>query len=207
MINVIVADDHPFLRAGLEAVLRTAEMSVVASVGDGDAALAAVAAHDPDVVVLDVAMPGRDGIATLQALRERGDPRPAVLLTASIDDQQLLAAVQFGASGIVLKEDAEDFLIDSIRAASKGQQAMDPRLASRIEDLTSGVKPARRLDVLSRREKEIVEGVARGLRNRQIGEELSMSEGSIKVYLHTIFEKLDVRSRTELAILYHEETS
>ena len=207
MINVIVADDHPFLRAGLEAVLRTAEMSVVASVGDGDAALAAVAAHDPDVVVLDVAMPGRDGIATLQALRERGDPRPAVLLTASIDDQQLLAAVQFGASGVVLKEDAEDFLIDSIRAASKGQQAMDPRLASRIEDLTSGVKPARRLDVLSRREKEIVEGVARGLRNRQIGEELSMSEGSIKVYLHTIFEKLDVRSRTELAILYHEETS
>lgn len=207
MINVLVADDHPFLRAGLEAVLRTAEISVVASVGDGDAALAAVTAHNPDVVVLDVAMPVRDGIATLQALRERGDARPAVILTASIDDQQLLAAVQFGASGIVLKEDAEDFLIDSIRAASKGQTTIDPRLASRIDDLTSGERPPRRLDVLGRREKEIVERVARGLRNRQIGEELSMSEGSIKVYLHTIFEKLDVRSRTELAILYHEETN
>lgn len=207
MINVLVADDHPFLRAGLEAVLRAAGMSVVASVGDGDAALAAVTAHDPDVVVLDVAMPNRDGVATLGALRERGDTRPAVILTANIDDQQLLSAVQYGASGIVLKEDAEDLLIDCIRAANAGHKSFDPRLASRIEELTSGDRPARRIDVLGRREKEIVERVARGLRNRQIGEELSMSEGSIKVYLHTIFEKLDVRSRTELAILYHEENS
>jgi len=207
MINVLVADDHPFLRAGLEAVLRTAGMAVVASVGDGDAALAAIAAHDPDVVVLDVAMPARDGVATLAALRERGDSRPVVILTAHIDDRQLLSAIDHGASGIALKEDAEDFLIDCIRAASKGEKTVDPRLTSRIAELTSGDKPSRRIDMLGRREKEIVERVARGLRNRQIGEELSMSEGSIKVYLHTIFEKLEVRSRTELAILYHEETS
>jgi two-component system, NarL family, nitrate/nitrite response regulator NarL len=207
MINVLVADDHPFLRAGLEAVLRTAGMAVVASVGDGDAALAAITAHDPDVVVLDVAMPGRDGVATLEAMRERGDTRPAVILTAYIDDQQLLAAIRHGASGIVLKEDAEDFLIDSIRAANAGDKTIDPRLASRLVDLTTGDTPTRRIDALGQREKEIVERVARGLRNRQIGEELSLSEGSIKVYLHTIFEKLDVRSRTELAILYHEETS
>ncbi|WP_073974240.1 response regulator [Erythrobacter donghaensis] len=207
MINVLVADDHPFLRAGLEAVLRTAGMVVVASVADGDSALAAIAAEDPDVVVLDVAMPGRDGIATLAALRERGDTRPVVILTASIDDKQLLAAIRHGACGIALKEDAEDFLIDCIRAASRGEKTIDPRLASRIEHLSSGAAPARRFDALGRREMEIVERVARGLRNRQIGEELSMSEGSIKVYLHTIFEKLEVRSRTELAILYHEETS
>ncbi|WP_285712924.1 response regulator [Erythrobacter oryzae] len=207
MINVLVADDHPFLRAGLEAVLRTAGMAVVASVGDGDAALAAIAGEDPDVVVLDVAMPGRDGVATLAALRERGDQRPVVILTAHIDDRQLLAAIHHGACGIVLKEDAEDFLIDCIRAASKGEKTIDPRLTSRIAELTSGDSPARRIDALARREREIVERVARGLRNRQIGEELSMSEGSIKVYLHTIFEKLDVKSRTELAILYHEETS
>lgn len=207
MINVLVADDHPFLRAGLEAVLRTAGMVVVASVADGDSALAAIAAEDPDVVVLDVAMPGRDGIATLAALRERGDTRPVVILTASIDDKQLLAAIRHGACGIALKEDAEDFLIDCIRAASRGEKTIDPRLASRIEYLSSGEAPARRFDALGRREMEIVERVARGLRNRQIGEELSMSEGSIKVYLHTIFEKLEVRSRTELAILYHEETS
>lgn len=207
MINVLVADDHPFLRAGLEAVLRTAGMAVVASVGDGDAALAAIRAEEPDVVVLDVAMPGRDGVATLAALRERGDQRPVVILTASIDDRQLLSAIHQGASGIVLKEDAEDFLIDCIRNAHAGVKTIDPRLALRIEELTSGDKPARRIDALGRREKEIVERVARGLRNRQIGEELSMSEGSIKVYLHTIFEKLEVRSRTELAILYHDETS
>ena len=207
MINVLVADDHPFLRAGLEAVLRTAGMAVVASVGDGDAALAAIAEENPDVVVLDVAMPGRDGVATLAALRQRGDSRPVVILTAHIDDRQLLAAIRHGASGIALKEDAEDFLIDCIRAASKGEKTVDPRLTSRVSDLTSGNRPSSRFDALGRREKDIVERVARGLRNRQIGEELSMSEGSIKVYLHTIFEKLEVKSRTELAILYHEETS
>jgi two-component system nitrate/nitrite response regulator NarP len=207
MINVLVADDHPFLRAGLEAVLRTAGMAVVASVGDGDAALAAIAQQNPDVVVLDVAMPGRDGVATLAALREGGDNRPVVILTAHIDDRQLLAAIHLGACGIALKEGAEDFLIDCIRAASKGEKTIDPRLAARIMELTSGHTPARRIDALGKREREIVERVARGLRNRQIGDELSMSEGSIKVYLHTIFEKLEVKSRTELAILYHEETS
>jgi two-component system, NarL family, nitrate/nitrite response regulator NarL len=128
------------------------------------------------------------------------------MLTAYIDDQQLLAAIRHGASGIVLKKDAEDFQIDSIRAANAGDKTIDPRLASRIVDLTTGDTPTRRIDALGRRQKEIVERVARCLRNRQIGEELSMCERSIKVYLHTIFEKLDVRSRTELAILYHEET-
>ena len=207
VISVLIADDHPFLRAGLEAVLRTAGMAVVASVGDGDAALSAIAAQNPDVVVLDLAMPGRDGVATLAAMREAGDQRPVVILTASIDDRQLLAAVDHGACGIALKEDAEDFLIDCIRAANAGQRTIDPRLALRIGALTSEDRPMRRIDRLSRREKDIVEHVAQGLRNRQIGEQLSMSEGSIKVYLHTIFEKLEVKSRTELAILYREETA
>lgn len=207
VINVLIADDHPFLRAGLEAVLRTAGIAVVASVGDGDAALGAIAAQDPDVVVLDLAMPGRDGVTTLAAMRERGDQRPVVILTASIDDRQLLAAIKHGASGIALKEDAEDFLIDCVRAASAGQKTIDPRLALRIAALTSENRPMRRIDRLSKRERDIVERVAQGLRNRQIGEQLSMSEGSVKVYLHTIFEKLEVKSRTELAILYREETA
>lgn len=207
MINVLVADDHPFLRAGLESALRTAGMSVVASVGDGNSALDAITEHDPDVVLLDVAMPERDGVATLAAMRSRGDKRPVVLLTANIDDQKLLAAVSHGATGIALKEDAESFVIDCIRSAHAGQKSIDHRLVERIVHLTTGDQPRRRIDALSVREKEIVECVARGLRNRQIAEELGMTEGSIKVYLHTIFDKLDVKSRTELAILYREETS
>lgn len=205
MINVLVADDHPFLRAGIESVLRTAGMSIVASVGDGNAALEAIADHDPDVVVLDVAMPERDGVSTLAAMRARGDTRPVVLLTANIDDQQLLAAVRHGANGIALKEDAEEFVIDCIRSAKEGRDSIDTRLAKRIEDLRTGTRPCRSFDKLGPREKQIVVCVARGLRNRQIAEELSMTEGSIKVYLHTIFGKLNVRTRTELAILYHEE--
>lgn len=207
MINVVIADDHPFLRAGLEAVLRAAGIEVVASVGDGDAALEAIADHDPDVVVLDVAMPKRDGLATLAAMRARGDKRPAVLLTASIDDQQLLAAVRHGANGIALKEDASGFLIDCIRSAKDGKRAFDPRLMERILDLTTGARPANRIDALTEREKAIAECVARGMRNREIGDELAMTEGSIKVYLHTIFEKVGVRSRIELALLYNRETA
>lgn len=205
MINVLVADDHPFLRAGIESVLRTAGMSIVASVGDGNAALEAIADHDPDVVVLDVAMPERDGVSTLAEMRARGDTRPVVLLTANIDDQQLLAAVRHGANGIALKEDAEEFVIDCIRSAKEGRDSIDSRLTKRIEDLRTGTQPRRSFDKLGPREKQIVECVARGLRNRQIAEELSMTEGSIKVYLHTIFGKLNVRTRTELAILYHQE--
>jgi two-component system nitrate/nitrite response regulator NarP len=207
MINVVIADDHPFMRAGLEAVLRTAGIEVVASVADGDAALAAIERHDPDVVVLDVAMPIRDGVSTLEAMRTSGDTRPAVLLTASIDDKQLLAAVRHGANGMALKEGAEDFLIDCIRSATKGQRAFDPRLMERILDLSTGAKPANRIDALTGREKAIAECVARGMRNREIGDELAMSEGSVKVYLHTVFEKVGVKSRTELAILYHQETA
>lgn len=207
MINVVIADDHPFLRAGLEAVLRTAGIHVVASVGDGDAALAAIESHDPDVIVLDLAMPGRDGIATLEALRARGDKRPAVLLTASIDDQQLLAALRHGVNGMALKEDAEGFLIDCIRNAQKGHRTFDPRLMERILDLTTGTRPAKRIDTLTAREKAITECVARGMRNREIGNELDLSEGSIKVYLHTIFEKVGVKSRTELAIVYRQEAA
>lgn len=206
MINVVIADDHPFLRAGLEAVLRTAGIDVVASVGDGDAALEAIESHDPDVVVLDLAMPRRDGIATLEAMRARGDKRPAVLLTASIDDSQLLAALRHGANGMALKEDAEGFLIDCIRNAQKGHRTFDPRLMERILDLTTGNRPANRIDALTPREKAITECVARGMRNREIGSELSLTEGSIKVYLHTIFEKVGVKSRTELALLYRRET-
>lgn len=207
MINVVIADDHPFLRAGLEAVLRTADIDVVASVGDGDAALEAIASHDPDVVVLDLAMPGRDGIATLEAMRARGDKRPAVLLTASIDDSQLLAALRHGVNGMALKEDAEGFLIDCIRNAQKGHRTFDPRLMERILDLTTGTRPAKRIDALTAREKAITECVARGMRNREIGNELALSEGSIKVYLHAIFEKVGVKSRTELAILYRQEAA
>jgi two-component system nitrate/nitrite response regulator NarL len=207
MTNVVIADDHPFLRAGLEAVLRTAGIEVVASVGDGDAALAAIERHDPDVVVLDVAMPKRDGLSTLEAMRAMGDRRPTVLLTASIDDQQLLAALRHGANGMALKEDADGFLIDCILNAQKGHRTFDPRLMDRILDLTTGARPANRIDALNPREKAITECVARGLRNRAIGNELALSEGSIKVYLHTIFDKVGVKSRTELAIVYRQETT
>ena len=104
MTSVLLADDHPFMRAGVEAVLRGTRFDIVAMVSDGEEALAAVARHDPDICIFDIRMPTRSGVEALQALRDKADMRPVVLLTAALEDHALLAAVRAGVNGIVLKD-------------------------------------------------------------------------------------------------------
>ena len=108
MSRILVADDHPFFRMGVDAVLRAEGHDVVAMADDGETTLGAVEREDPDIVLLDVRMPGKDGIWTLQALRKRGDNRPVILLTVEMTADQLLAAIKAGVSGIVFKHDAEE---------------------------------------------------------------------------------------------------
>ena len=103
MISVLLADDHSFMRAGIEAVLRGSRYSLVETVADGDAAVAAVARCNPDICIFDVRMPGKDGVTVLETMREAGDDRPVVLLTAELTDRALYGAVKAGANGIVLK--------------------------------------------------------------------------------------------------------
>ena len=114
MVSVLLADDHPFMRAGVEAVLRGSRFDIVATASNGDEALAAVARHDPAICIFDVRMPRRGGVEALQALRAKGDVRPVVLLTAALEDHSLLAAVRAGVNGIVLKDGAEDALLDAL---------------------------------------------------------------------------------------------
>jgi len=198
--TVLLADDHPFMRAGVEAVLRGSPYQLLATVSDGDAALAAVKQHDPDICIFDVRMPGRDGVATLQAMRESGDERPVVLLTAELTDRALYTAVKAGVNGIVLKDGAEDALIECLNTVAAGGRAIDPGLMDRALDLamTGGSDP---LAKLAPREREIAELVAKGLRNREIADRLTMSEGTVKVYLHGIYQKVGVENRTALALM------
>lgn len=201
MIPVLLADDHPFMRAGVEAVLRETRYQLVATVWDGEAALAAVAHHNPAVCIFDIRMPKRDGVATLEAMRGRGDNRPVVLLTAELEDRALHAAVRAGVNGIVLKNGAEDSLIKCLDTVVAGKRSIDLDLLQRALDISLDGGRSDPLTRLAPRERQIAELVAQGMRNREIAERLGMREGTVKVYLHGIYQKVKVENRTELALL------
>lgn len=201
MTTILIADDHAFIRTGVEAVLAAADFQVVAAVESGNAALAAIETLQPDLCIFDVAMAEGDGVATLQTLRREGDNRPVVLLTAQIDDRRLADAIDAGVNGIVGKEGAEDLLLETLDKVLAGERAIAPSLLERAR-----IERARRerpspLASLTPRERTMVQLIAQGQRNRDIAQSLGITEGTIKVYLHALYQKLGVDNRTELAVL------
>lgn len=201
MTRILIADDHPIIVSGLEAILRDTDYEVAAAVGDGRAVIAAVESHAPDILLLDVSMPGQSGIKVLEALRARGSVLPVVLLTAGLDDSELLTAIRLGVEGIVLKEGAHVQLIPCLDVVRRGGRSIDPGLLHRALDLSlSGDSRRDPLHALNPRERAIAELVQQGMRNREIAARLDMNEGTVKVYLHRIYKKLGIGSRTELAI-------
>lgn len=203
MVPVLLADDHPFMRAGVEAVLRGTRFNIVAMANDGEEALAAIARRDPAICIFDIRMPKKTGVEALQALRASGDMRPVVLLTAALEDRSLLAAVRAGVNGIVLKDGAEDALLDALEKVAAGDKAIPQVLLQRALDLSLAGGDIDPLAALAPRERQIAAQVGRGLRNREIADALAMSEGTVKVYLHTIYQKLGIKNRTELALIAH----
>lgn len=203
MIDVLVADDHPFMRAGIEAVLRGTRYRVVATAATGPDAMDQINRHDPAICLLDVRMPLMSGVQILEALRDNGDRRAVVLLTAELSDKDLLAAVRAGANGILLKDGAEDVLLSCLDAVADGGRAIEPALLQRALDKSIGASK-NSLDVLTPRERQIAELVGQGLRNRDIAARVGVTEGTVKVYLHAMYQKLGTENRTALALLVHE---
>lgn len=206
-IRVVVADDHPIVLEGLIQLFAVEDdFQVVGRCSDGAEALAAVQRLKPDVLVLDVRMPKQDGLAVLRELAAAKSPARVVLLTAEINDNEVLEAVRLGVSAIVLKEKASQTLLQAARAASRGEQMLDDRSVRRALDhllrREAGVAAARR--VLTPRELDIVRMVATGLRNKQIAEAMSISEGTVKIHLHSIYAKLGVSGRVELTLYARE---
>jgi two-component system nitrate/nitrite response regulator NarP len=201
MISVLVADDHGMIRTGVEAVLRGSRFRMVAGTASGTETLDAIDTHDPAIVVLDINMPGMNGIETLEILRARADRRPVVLLTADITDRQLVSVMRAGVDGIVAKDGAADDLIAALEAVAEGKKAIGPDFLQRALDLTLNPEPAGPLERLNPRERQIARLVAKGLRNRDIGKALNIGEGTVKVYLHAMYQKLAIDNRTELALL------
>ena len=205
--RLILADDHPIILEGLTQLFqRDKDFQVVATCTSGEAAITAVRQHKPDVVVLDVQMPNGDGLSVLRTIHEEHIPTRVVLLTASMQDDQVVQAMEHGVWGLVLKEAAAVSLVDTVRRVTRGERTLDQsmivRALDRMLERQSGMRHA--AEVLSRREAEIVKMVAVGLRNKEIATKLFIGEGTVKTHLHAIYKKLGVHGRVELT-LYAQE--
>lgn len=202
MKRLLLADDHPMILGAIEVLLRDTGFTIVGMTGTGQATLEAVERLRPDLLLLDIQMPGGTGIEVLRRLRSSKSPVKVVLLTAAIDDAALIEAKALKVQGIVLKNSDPAFLLDCLESVAAGRSWLDPELKARSRQLAYG--PTRRPIPLAPRERELIAFVRKGLRNREIAEALGVTEGTVKVYLHAIFEKLGVGNRTELAIRAEE---
>jgi DNA-binding NarL/FixJ family response regulator len=202
-IRLVVADDHPLILDGLRDLF-TAEkdLPVVALCHTAEEALQAVRKHRPDVLVLDLRMPGLGGMGILRAMSEDEKPTVTVLYTAVLDQAEMLEAIRFGVRGVVLKEMPPRLLVECVRAVAAGKHWLEKNVANRaIETMLRREAGARDLKgLLTDREIAITCAVANGLRNKAIGDRLHISEGTVKVHLHNIYQKLELDGRLALTV-------
>lgn len=200
-LRVLLVDDHEIVREGLRALLgEEPEIEVVGEAADGPAALVLAAERAPDVVLLDLVMPGMDGIELLRRLRADGCAARALVLTTFADGDRLREALAAGASDYLLKDVSKTDLLSALRAAREGRPALHPE-AQRllIERVLEPERPPA-IEPLTPREKAVLELLAEGLSNKQIGRRLHLSEGTVKGYVSVILGKLGVEDRTQAAL-------
>jgi DNA-binding NarL/FixJ family response regulator len=217
-IRIVVADDHPIFRDGLCRLLALEEdFEVVAQASDGRQVLEILQQMEPDILLLDLKMPGLDGLATLQRLQAARNKTRVIVLTASDDKNEFVQAMKLGTSGIVLKQTATELLIKSIRKVHAGEIWLDSHTTAAVirqfvanEEAPAPPPPPpppqassgreRERSPLSQREREIVALVAQGFKNKEMAEKMFISEQTVKNHLHNIFDKLGVSDRLELAL-------
>lgn len=204
MTKVLIADDDPLTASGIELLLANTNFKVVASARSGKEVMDVLAEARPDILVLDIRMPERSGLDVLRTLRGRGDQRPIILLTGSINDQSAKEAMNLGVNGLVIKASAPRDLPVCLETVSQGRRWFDQEVMQRAMDFAQSPVARDPLEQLTTRERGIAALVQRGLRNREVAEELGLTEGTVKVHLHKIFEKLGLQSRTELILLAAE---
>jgi DNA-binding NarL/FixJ family response regulator len=203
-IRILVADDHAIFRDGLRKLLEGADdVQIVGEASNGLECTKMLAKLKPDILLLDLRMPEKDGLGVLEEVNFDNLPTRVIVLTAAEDDRDVVRAMRLGARGVVLKQSASDLLHKSIRKVHEGEIWLDNRMTAEVIDAfkkSSESGQRREKPLLSDREKEIVQLVAQGFRNREIGEKLFISEQTVKNHLHNIFDKLGVSDRLELAL-------
>ena len=207
-IRLVLADDHPIVLEGLAQLFRAAggEFDVVALCTTGEQTLDAIANLSPHVALVDVRMPLTNGIEVLRRVRRENLPTRIVLITADVSDADFVEAVRLGAAGLVLKESASRVLLQCVRAVAAGQQWIDqPSLSRALDNVLRLERSSAEVGAaLTPREMEVLGMAARGLRNRQIADQLSITEGTVKIHLHAIYRKLQLSGRMELSIYARE---
>ena len=201
-IRILIVDDHFVVREGLKGILAgQPDFEVVGEAADGERGVALAAERQPDVVLMDLRMPGLDGVGAIREIKRRGIPTNVLVLTTYDSDADILPAIEAGATGYLLKDAPREDLFRGIRAAARGESYLAPSVASRIMRRVRGPAP----EPLSAREIEVLEQVARGLNNREIARNLHISQATVKTHLVHIYDKLEVSDRTSAVMAALEQ--
>ncbi len=199
-ISVLIVDDHPVVRQGLRVLLEVQDGIVVAGeAGDGATALALAAERAPDVILLDLKLPGLDGIAVLSELKARGSTARALVLTSATEPASASLALRSGAAGVLYKDVDPDALVRAIRSVHDGHLLLAPEAAGTL--VRNAGLPWGGIDALTRREREVLAELAKGQSNREIARALHVSEKTVKAHVSAILAKLGVQDRTQAALL------
>ncbi len=198
-INVYIVDDHPIVRQGLRQLLEVQDgIQVVGEAPDGETALKEIADLLPDVVLMDLVMPGMNGVEATREIRALSPHTQVVVLTSHHEDALVFPAIKAGALSYLLKSSLPEEVIEAIRAAAKRESRLHPRIAQRLMQEISGDSPS--LDALTPRELEVLKLVAQGQDNRGIAADLVLSEKTVKTHVSNILSKLQLADRTQAAI-------
>jgi len=206
-ITILVVDDHAVVREGLRTFLGLQDgFEIVGEAADGEEALERAEQLDPDVILMDLVMPGRDGVSAMQELKQRAARSRVIVLTSFLEDDRLLPALEAGAAGYLLKNSQPAELARAVRAAHAGEAIIDPTVAARLvhalsERPPAGARETATLDDLTGREREVLALIARGRSNKRIAFELGISEKTVKTHVGHVLAKLGVTDRTQAAVL------
>jgi NarL family two-component system response regulator LiaR len=201
-IRVFLADDHPVVRQGLRTFLESRDgIEVVGDAGDGEAAVTAVERLHPDVVLMDLVMPGLSGVEAIERIHERSPETRVVVLTSFASDDQVIPAVQAGAAAYLLKDVEPTGLEAAIRLVHQGEALLDPQITARVMEEVAHPAATGDLASLTPREREVLGLLARGLSNRELADTLVVSEKTVKTHVSNILMKLGVHDRTQAALL------
>jgi NarL family two-component system response regulator LiaR len=210
-ITILVVDDHAVVREGLRAFLGLQDgFEIVGEAADGEEALERAEQLDPDVILMDLVMPKRDGVSAMQELKQRAPRSRVIVLTSFLEDDRLLPALEAGAAGYLLKNSEPAELARAVRAAFAGDAVIDPTVAARVVHALSERPPAAAgattaLEHLTGREREVLVLIARGRSNKRIAFELGISEKTVKTHVGHVLAKLGVTDRTQAAVLAVQE--